>query len=215
DYLLGIRINDGARIALAILGKDSVCGGVIHNRIRVSPSSNLGEHIEGLKIKDGNFVLTAIADKSDAEVGGYRDAVDPRRIWNIADNFARVRVQHGNVSCTSHVNTTSIGINGDVVPSAAARNVHFLYNLEALRGRRICGYREAADHHHDCNCERSAFRRLHSFSSKHFRGRVSTRQFRDGSPPNINEPLIGSISTLPESLPRLDGWTLTESCRPT
>ena len=105
-----------------------------------SPVADLSDRLERLQVEDRHVVRAAVADESPIQLRRDGDAVDARRIGNVADDLARVEVDHRDVGRMGDVETTRGAIDRQVVPSAFATDFDFAERVVTGGGRhRQCG----------------------------------------------------------------------------
>src|ERR1700693_586161 len=105
-------------------------GGMIENGVRILSGGDLGFDFQGFQIEDGNLGGPALADKTDAEVGSYSDAVNPGSVRNITDDRAALGIQHSNMRGACDVNAVIIRIGDDGVPTTAPVKRDFFFDFE-------------------------------------------------------------------------------------
>src|SRR6266852_598569 len=113
-------VDGSGVLAAAIEGEDALADGVVDDGVGIGIRFNCADGLQRLDVEDGYIVRTAVTGEAAAEVGGDGDAVNALRVWDAANDFVRIRVQHNNLGGVRHVDATGVAVHIDVVPAAFA-----------------------------------------------------------------------------------------------
>src|ERR1700730_7183547 len=105
-------------------------GRVIQNRVRILAGCNLRFDFQCFQIEDGNLGGSALADKTNAEVGSYRDAMYSSGVRNVTNDGSALRIQYRHMRGARDVNAVTFWIDSDVVPAPATFERDFFHDFE-------------------------------------------------------------------------------------
>src|ERR1700737_2913048 len=105
-------------------------GRVIQDGVGILAGSNLRFDFQCFQIEDGDLGGSALADKTNAEVGGDSDTVYAGSVRNVTDDRPSFRIQHGHVGGSPNVNAVSVWIDGNVVPASTPFEREFFRDFE-------------------------------------------------------------------------------------
>src|ERR1700681_1648075 len=105
-------------------------GGMIQDRVGILAGGNLRFDFERFQIEDSNLGGSAQADKTNAEIGSYSDAMYAGRVRNVTNHGATFGIQHGDMCGACDVYAMSFWVDGDVVPPSAAFQRDFFQDFE-------------------------------------------------------------------------------------
>src|SRR5882672_2243814 len=122
-------------LAAAIEGEDAFADGVVDDGVGIGVRFNCDNGLQRLEVEDGYIVRTAVTGEAAAEFGGDGDAMNALRVWDAADDFVRIRVQHDNLGGVRDVDAAGVAVHIDVVPAAFAANGNGLDHFIPGRAR--------------------------------------------------------------------------------
>src|SRR6266850_1132681 len=115
-------VDGSGVLSAAIESEHTFADGIVDDGVGIGVRSNCADGLQRLEVEDGYIVRTAVAGEAAAEVGGDGDAVNALRVWDAANDFVRIRVQHNNLGGVRDVDATGVAVHIDVVPAAFAAN---------------------------------------------------------------------------------------------
>src|SRR6266850_698026 len=131
-------VDGSGVLAAAIEGEDALTDGVVDNSVGIGVRLSCADGLQRLEVEDGYIVRTAIAGEAAAEIGSDGDAMNALGVWDAADDFVRIRVQHNDLGSVRDVDAASVAVHVDVVPAAFAADGnglnHFITGRAGGRG---------------------------------------------------------------------------------
>src|SRR5206468_11585607 len=105
---------------------------VVHDAIEPRADLDLFDDGERLQIEHRDRLIAAVRREAVPGLWGDASAVDPRRVRNIAEHFARRAIDHHHVAAARHEHPARARFSRDVVGAALTLDVEFL-DFERLR----------------------------------------------------------------------------------